>query len=70
MILLLLFVIQWPAEGAGESVAAVLNYLSVSTHFSKMTKGVIESTDIVYFVSLASIFLFLTHRAVESSRWK
>lgn len=70
VILLLLFVINWPAEGAGETVAAVLGYLSVSSHFSKMAKGVIESSDIVYFLSLTSIFLFLTHRAVESSRWK
>jgi hypothetical protein len=31
---------------------------------------VIESSDIIYFLSLTSIFLFLTHRAVESSRWK
>jgi ABC-2 type transport system permease protein len=35
-----------------------------------MVKGVIETKDLVYFASLASIFLFLTHRAVESSRWK
>jgi ABC-2 type transport system permease protein len=70
VILLLLFVINWPAEGAGPAVSAVLNYLSVSSHFSKMAKGVIETTDLVYFASLTSIFLFLTHRAVESNRWK
>lgn len=70
VILLLLFVISWPAEGAGERVAGVLTYLSVSAHFSSMIKGVIETKDLVYFASLTGIFLFLTHRAVESSRWK
>lgn len=70
VILLLLFVINWPAEGAGQNFAAVLNYLSVSSHFSKMAKGVIETSDLVYYASLTTIFLFLTHRAVESSRWK
>lgn len=70
VILLLLFVISWPAEGAGETGAALLGYLSVSNHFSKMVKGVIETTDLVYFGSLTTLFLFLTHRAVESSRWK
>jgi ABC-2 type transport system permease protein len=70
VILLLLFVINWPAEGAGERVAGILGYLSVAAHFSKMAKGVIETSDLVYFLSLTSIFLFLTHRAVESSRWK
>jgi ABC-2 type transport system permease protein len=70
VILLLLFVINWPAEGAGVKVAGVLGYLSVSEHFGKMAKGVIETSDLVYFVSLTTVFLFLTHRAVESSRWK
>ncbi len=70
VLLLLLFVISWPAEGASPAVAGVLGYLSVSNHFSRMVKGVIESSDLVYFASLAGIFLFLTHRAVESNRWK
>ncbi|HXC52717.1 MAG TPA: ABC transporter permease [Candidatus Limnocylindrales bacterium] len=70
VILLLLFVINWPAEGAGEKVAGVLGYLSVSNHFNKMAKGVIETTDLIYFASVTAVFLFLTHRAVESSRWK
>ncbi len=70
VILLLLFVINWPAEGAGEKVAGVLGSLSVSNHFNKMAKGVIETTDLIYFASVTTVFLFLTHRAVESSRWK
>lgn len=70
VILLLMFVISWPAEGAGERVAEILNYLSVSNHFSKMAKGVIETSDLLYFASVTTVFLFLTHRAVESSRWK
>ena len=70
VILLLMFVISWPAEGAGERVATFLNYLSVSNHFSTMAKGVIETSDLVYFTSVITVFLFLTHRAVESSRWK
>jgi ABC-2 type transport system permease protein len=70
VILLLLFVINWPAEGAGEKVAGILGYLSVSNHFSAMAKGVIMTSDLVYFASLTGIFLFLTHRAVESNRWK
>ena len=70
VILLLLFVINWPAEGADGKVAEVLGYLSVSNHFNKMAKGVIETTDLVYFASVTVVFLFMTHRAVESSRWK
>ena len=70
VILLMFFVISWPADGASEKVAAVLNYLSVSGHFSKMAKGTIESSDLVFFASLTIVFQFLTHRAVEANRWK
>jgi ABC-2 type transport system permease protein len=70
VILLLLFVISWPAEGAGESLKAFLTYLSVTEHFSTMVRGIIDTKDLVYFASLVGIFLFLNHRAVEAARWK
>ncbi len=70
VILLLLFVISWPADGAGETTKAVLKYLSFTEHFSTMIRGIIDTRDLVYFASLTIVFLFLTHRAVESARWK
>ncbi len=70
VISLILFVINWPADGAGETLKGVLLYLSVTEHFRVMARGVIDTKDIVYFISLTTAFLFLTHRAVESARWK
>jgi ABC-2 type transport system permease protein len=35
-----------------------------------MVRGIIDTKDLVYFASLVVVFLFLTHRAVESARWK
>ena len=37
------------------SLAAIFNYLSLSTHFDAIVRGVIDSKDVIYFVSL--IFL-------------
>lgn len=70
VILLLLFVISWPADGASETVKRVLTYASVPEHLSTMIRGIIDTKDLVYFGSLVVVFLFLTHRAVESARWK
>lgn len=70
VILLLLFVISWPADGASETVKEVLTYLSVTDHLSSMIRGIIDTKDLVYFGSVIAVFLFLTHRAVESARWK
>jgi len=70
VILLLLFVVSWPAQGASETPKAILQYLSVTDHLSQMIRGVLDTKDFIYFGSLIFVFLFLTHRAVESARWK
>lgn len=68
VVLLLLYVVSWPAETAGGQVSGLLKYLSVVDHFSEMVKGIIDTRDIVYFLTLMLLSLFLTHRAVEASR--
>lgn len=68
--LLLLYLLSWPAETTGTALGQILKYLSVIEHFSEMVKGVIDTRDLVYFLSLVFFGLFLTHRCVEASRWK
>jgi ABC-2 type transport system permease protein len=70
VVLLLLYVIAWPAETAGATMGAVLKYLSLTEHFAEMVKGVIETKDVVYFLSVILLALFLTQRSVESVRWR
>jgi ABC-2 type transport system permease protein len=68
--LLLLYVISWPADTAGESVGALLRYLSLTEHFGELVKGVIDTRDLMYFGSIIVLALFLTQRSVESLRWR
>jgi ABC-2 type transport system permease protein len=68
--LLLLYIIAWPAETAGETVGALLRYVSLTEHFGQMVKGIIDSKDLVYFATVIGLALFLTHRSVESIRWR
>ncbi len=68
--LLLLYVISWPAETAGATMGAVLKYLSLTEHFSEMVRGVIDTKDLAYFASVIVLALYLTHRSVESIRWR
>jgi ABC-2 type transport system permease protein len=44
--------------------------MSLPDHFSQMVSGIIDTRDIVYFVSLIFVALFLTQRSVESARWR
>ena len=68
--LLLLYVINWPADTSTPTIGAVLHYLSVTEHFGEFVKGVIDSRAFAYFFSLIAAALFLTHRSVESLRWR
>jgi ABC-2 type transport system permease protein len=70
VLLLLLWVIAWPAETAGATLGSVLRYLSLTDHFREMVKGVIDTKDLVYFASVMLLALYLTHRSVESVRWR
>lgn len=70
VILLLLYALSWPAETAGATLGNVLRQLSVVEHFNEMTKGLIDTRSLVYFSSLIALGLFLTHRSVESYRWR
>jgi ABC-2 type transport system permease protein len=70
VILLLLYVLSWPADTTGAVAGELLKYLSVIEHFSEMAKGVIDTKDLIYFLTLIAFCLFLTQRSIESSRWR
>lgn len=45
-------------------------YLSPLRHVASFTEGLLQLKDIVYFLSFTIFCLFLTHRVVESNRWR
>ena len=51
-------------------VGVVITYLDISDHFTRFSQGLIRTVDIVYFVSVIAISLFLATRVVESRRWR
>jgi ABC-2 type transport system permease protein len=62
-------VIGWPSvvmQGSG----GIFDYLSMSKHFASMQSGIIALSDIVYYLSLTALGLFLGTVAVEVRRWK
>ncbi len=68
---LLLWLMGWASQGAGDTpLASVFTYLSVGEHFDNFIKGLIDTGDLVYLLSLIAVGLFLTHRVLESQRWK
>jgi ABC-2 type transport system permease protein len=69
-ILLAFWIVGWGAEFAGGNLRGVLQYLSIGDHLDGFTRGLIDTKDLVYYVSGVGLALFLTLRSLDSKRWK
>ena len=67
---LLLWVLDWMSSFQDSVMAKAISYLSVLQHFDSFSKGVLDSKDIIYYLSAIFIGLFLTARSLESLRWR
>ncbi len=43
--------------------------LGISAHYSSMSRGVIDTRDLIYFISLIAFFILLTKTSLESRKW-
>jgi ABC-2 type transport system permease protein len=69
-ILLLFWVIGWSADTVGGTAGRVLSHLSLIEHFDNFGKGVLDTRDVVYYLSFIALALFLSLRSLEARRWK
>ena len=67
---LLLWVLGWVSGYETATWAQVLSYMSVITHFESFAKGVLDSKDAVFYLTLTFLGLFFTARSMESLRWR
>jgi ABC-2 type transport system permease protein len=67
---ILLWVIGWVGEFETATWARVVSYPSVVMHFESFARGVIDSKDAIYYVTLIFLGLFFTARSMESLRWR
>ena len=63
---LFFWVIGWAAVSVdGATAQAVLNHLSIVSHFSEFTKGTIDTGAVVYYLSVVFFFCFLQKSIVS-----
>jgi ABC-2 type transport system permease protein len=58
------------AQNWGGIAQVLVPYLSVSRHLEEFAKGVVDSRDVVYYVTFIALGLFLTKQSIESYRWR
>jgi ABC-2 type transport system permease protein len=69
-ICLLLWVLSWVSSYNEAPWAQAVAYASILTHFEPFSKGIIDSKDLVFYISAIFLALFLTSRSIESLRWR
>lgn len=50
-------------------ISTVLTFLSVPTRYNSFTTGVVNYDDIIFFISMQALLLFLTVRVLDRKRW-
>jgi ABC-2 type transport system permease protein len=67
------FLFVWVLDlgsSASGGIGAVVQYLSVIRHYDDFTRGVIDTSALIYYFSFIALFIFLTVRSIDSMRWR
>jgi ABC-2 type transport system permease protein len=70
-VILLLWFVSMPSEASGASGAELIRYLDFSQHFyNTLLRGIIDTRDILYYLSVTALALFAGTILVETRRWR
>jgi ABC-2 type transport system permease protein len=67
---LLLWVLDIGVNAASSAWGDIVKYLSILQHYEDFAQGVIDTSSIIFYVSLCALALFLTLRNLDSMRWR
>ena len=68
---LVLWLISLPSQAMGATGGELMRYLDFSNHFyNTFYQGVIDLSDVVYYLSVTALALFLGTISLESRRWR
>ena len=51
------------------SLDNIILKLGINEHYISMSRGVIDTRDLIYFLSISSLFLLFTKTVLESRKW-
>ena len=70
VVLLLFYVIDAPAGKLPSTLGQFLQYLAPTGHSLNFFKGILSSKDIIYFLSLMFVGVFVANRSLDAQRWR
>jgi len=69
-VIILTWVISWVGEGAPGAWKGILTYLSFFSHFQNLVGGVIDTQDIIYYLTFIFLGLYLCRVIFEFRKWR
>ena len=64
------WLVHMASQSAGPFLQVILEYLSLTQHFNKFNMGIVNSSDVIFYLSYIGLGLFFTHRVMDSYRWR
>lgn len=65
-----LYVLGRLTQFVPQSLQPVVSYLSIDGHFENIGRGVIDTRDVIYYVSVMAVCLLLATTSLESRKWR
>jgi ABC-2 type transport system permease protein len=65
-----LFIFGQLTQYAPDWLTPILAFLSMGNHFDALSRGVIDSRDVIYYLSVVVVCLVVATAALESRKWK
>jgi len=50
-------------------IGLLIQSLGLNAHYSSMSRGVVDTRDLVYFISVTALFILMTRLSLESRKW-
>lgn len=69
VIIFAFYILDWVTVFVPGPLASILEFLSLDYHFNSIARGVIDSRDVIYYLSITGFSLVLSVRALESRKW-
>jgi len=71
LIFLLLWFISFPSQLLGPTGGDIITYIALRSHFyDTFFQGIIQMSDIIYYISVTILALFLATVSIETRRWR
>jgi ABC-2 type transport system permease protein len=69
-IILFFWIVGWMADWTSPALGAIFKELALTEHFYDLTRGVLDTRDVGFFILFSLFFLFATLCSIEVKTWK